>query len=296
MLRIRLLGPVSIQQEGQRPADLSAKALELLSYLLLNRNRAHPREGLSGVLWPDATSSLSRKYLRQTLWLLQSTPACADLLHLTPGWVSVDVAGTWWFDVAAFEQAYAASRDLDGYNLTEPQARAIEDAVALYRGDLLETLYQDWCIYERERLQLTYLVMLEKLMGYCARHGLYGQGVAHGQRILRCDPARESTHRELMRLHHRAGDRTTALRQFDRCAQALAREFDLAPAPETVALRERIRTDGNGVVEAPSSRHLDELHRQLESVQAIVSALGDQVQQMLASEPQARPQTTRDTG
>jgi hypothetical protein len=46
-----------------------------------------------------------------------------------------------------------------------------------------------------------------------------------------------------MRLYYKAGDRTTALRQYERCVAALAREFDLPPAQETVALYEQIRAD-----------------------------------------------------
>ena len=40
---------------------------------------------------------------------------------------------------------------------------------SVYRGDLLEGCYQDWCLFERERLQNAYLAMLDKLMVRC--HG-----------------------------------------------------------------------------------------------------------------------------
>jgi DNA-binding SARP family transcriptional activator len=48
-----------------------------------------------------------------------------------------------------------------------------------------------------------------------------------------------------MRLHDRAGDRTTALRQYARCVRARAEELDVEPSAsaETVALHEQIRTD-----------------------------------------------------
>ena len=70
------------------------------------------------------------------------------------------------------------------------------------------------------------------------------RGVDYAQRILRCDIARESTYQELMRLHYLSGDRTTALREYGRCVQALKREFDLPPMEATVALYEQIRTSG----------------------------------------------------
>ncbi|MEZ4660564.1 MAG: hypothetical protein R2911_23660 [Caldilineaceae bacterium] len=42
-------------------------------------------------------------------------------------------------------------------------------------------------MFERERLQLIYLTLLDKLMGYCESQQLYEQGIAYGQTILRFD-------------------------------------------------------------------------------------------------------------
>jgi hypothetical protein len=178
--------------------------------------------------------------------------------------------------------------------LTDSQAQILEAAVALYRGDLIESWYQDWCIYERDRLQLTYLAMLEQLMGYCGARQLYAKGVGYGQWILRYDPARESTHRQLMRLHYRAGDRTTALRQYERCAAAMAKQFSLEPSRETVAVYHQVRTDRlestprqamikPRPIDEPGSGLLLELHARLDHIQASLSALQQQVQQELAT-------------
>src|SRR5437764_9754307 len=134
-LRIGLLGRVWVQQDGQPPADLPAKAQELLCVLLLGRGRAHTRDEVSALLWPDAGTSLGRKYLRQALWQLQSA-LTARLLVLTPGWVRVDANADWWLDVDMFERAWEASRDVTCAGLTGRQAHALEEAVALYRGDL----------------------------------------------------------------------------------------------------------------------------------------------------------------
>src|SRR6185437_12330413 len=165
----------------------------------------------------------------------------ATLLALNPGWVRVNPDPLGWLDLQAFEDAWALCRDRSGRGLTDGQAEVIEEAVALYRGDLMEAWYQDWCIYERDRLQLSYLAMLERLMDHCRWRGWLVRGVAYGQLILRRDPAREFTHRQLMRLYYHAGDRTSALRQYDRCKLAVAREFSLAPSAETVSLYEQLR-------------------------------------------------------
>jgi len=297
-LRIRLFGQVSVQCDGQALSGLSAKALELLCYLLLHRGRGHTREALADTLWPDAQDSVSRKYLRQAIWQLHSAlagrvhgeePESGPLLTLRPGWVCINSDAGWWLDVAAFEQAYNLCRDTRGRDLTDSQAQTLESALVLYQGDLIEAWYQDWCLYERDRLQQTYLAMLEQMMGYCEARQRYATGVAYGQRILRYDPAQESAHRHLMRLYYLAGDRTSALRQYERCTSALARHFTLRPSRETDALYQQVRTDqledcapvvtAAGQSAASGSDLLLGLQARLDHIQAGLAALHQQVQQ-----------------
>ena len=302
-LQVKLFGKLSLERDGQSFSNLSGKALELLCYLLLYRDRAHTRETLSEVLWPDASLSLSKKYLRQTLWQLQAisehqpereqTEAEA-LIMLNPGWIRINPSADWRLDVDAFERGYELARDIPGENLTDHQAQSLEEAIALYRGDLLETWYQDWCIYERERLQLTYLAMVEQLMRYCEVQRLYTKGVAYGQTILRYDRARECTHRQLMRLYYLAGDRSVALRQYDRCAAAMAKEFDLNPSQETVALYEQIRADRledtpravpieRRSTNMPETDPLLDLRKRLDQIEASLFAIQHIVQQELTA-------------
>lgn len=246
-LRIHLLGQLSIQQDNGPITELSAKSLEMLCYLLLFRDRPHTREVLATALWSETPMQRAQKYLRQTLWQLQTVLGrylnpveAGELFLLDSGWIRMNPRGAWWLDITGLEHAYQQCREVPGEALTAGQAQILEEAVALYQGDLLETWHQDWCIYERERLQLTYLALLDKLVAYCTAHRLHARGIDYGQRILRCDSARECTYQQLMRLHYLAGDRTTALREYARCVQALKREFDLPPMQATVELYEQI--------------------------------------------------------
>ena len=248
-IHISLFGKVSIVQDGRPVSALSAKALELLCYLVLFRDRPHGREALSDELWPGARESLSKKYLRQTLWQLRTTLKQAgkadggaeSIVAAAFGWVGINREADWWLDVDEFERAYDPFRDVAGEELTDRQARTLDEASALYCGNLLESWYQDWCALERDRLQLVHLSVLEKLMGYCEANRLFAEGLAYGHRSLRHDSAREATHRRLMRLYFRAGERCNALRQYDRCVAALATQFGLGPSQETVALHEQLR-------------------------------------------------------
>jgi len=142
-----MFGQVSVQRGGEPLAGLSTKALELLCYLLLHRERGHAREALAGLFWPEAPDSLSKKYLRQAIWRLGSAlangddPALAEssqLLVVHPDWIRVNSDTSWWLDGAVFEKAYDLHRDTPGEDLTDSQAQAVEAATVLYRGDLIE--------------------------------------------------------------------------------------------------------------------------------------------------------------
>jgi DNA-binding SARP family transcriptional activator len=225
------------------------KVQELFCYLLLHRDHPHPREMLAGVLWGDNPTSHSKKSLRQTLWQLQSavsaaiTPGDQRLVLAEAEWVQLNTHAACWIDTAEIERAFAATQGQPGELLDAAAAALVRDAIALYRGDLLEGWYHDWCIYERERLQNMYLALLDKLMAYCAATADYEAGLAYGAMVLRYDRARERTYRRLMRLYHLQGDRAAALRQYQRCAAALEEELGVKPSRRTMDLYKQIQSD-----------------------------------------------------
>jgi DNA-binding SARP family transcriptional activator len=280
-LSISLFGKFSAQLDGRRLRGLDGTRLqELFCYLLLHRGRPHSRESLASVLWGDLETAQSKKYLRQVLWQLVSLlnanggSRSEHVLLVEPDWIDIDAEANLWLDVAEFEKAFSLVTGLIGREMDTSTADALSRAAELYKGDLLQGSYQDWCIYERERLQNSYLSILDKLMDYCEAHGEFERGILYGDRILYYDRAREWSHRRLMRLKYMSGDRTGALRQYDRCVTALKQELGVGPAKETVALYERVRCDGmessaeqDGVAELPSimPEALRQLRRMLKS-------------------------------
>lgn len=289
VLHVHLFGRLQMQFGDGTPVDLCAqKAQELFCYLLLHRDRAHPREALANLLWGNSTTAQSKKYLRQALWQLQSAlhpsnePTDATVLAIEPDWVQLNRVALW-LDVAEFERAFSLVSGKPGQEICDDDASALRTVVQLYHGDLLEGWCQDWCLYERERLQNVYLAMLDKLIGYCEVHRNYELGLLYGTQILRHDRARERTHRQMMRLYHLAGDRTAALRQYERCRTALKEELEVKPSKATELLRHEIRQDRLGsstssqakASPAPTPDALVELLEHLEQVQAAMSHTQD---------------------
>jgi DNA-binding SARP family transcriptional activator len=146
----------------------------------------------------------------------------------------------YWFDVEVFEKQTALG--LAGpLPCDEDHRRALEEALNLYCGDLFEGCYDDWCLADRERLQLVLLQVLKQLQRDLRIHGNFEAAVSFGQRLLSLDSMQEDVHRELMRCYMDAGQRPLALEQFRRCREILRRELEIEPMPETWRLYWQIR-------------------------------------------------------
>ena len=249
-LRIHLFEKFCVRCNEQVVDGFDArKVQELFCYLLLHRDHSLPRETLASILWPETTTAQSKKNLRQTLWQLQTALGSQNesvndrLLLVESDWVQLNSEANLWLDVAVFEQAYNLAQKIPGQELDSSTAQLLLDTVQLYQGPLLEGWYQDWCLLERERLQSMYLTMLDKLMSYCEVSHDFETGLLYGMRIMCYDRARERTHRRMMRLYYLTGDRAEALRQYERCAIALAEELGISPSKSTVAIYSQIQAD-----------------------------------------------------
>jgi DNA-binding SARP family transcriptional activator len=241
-LKIYLFGRLQIQNGECVLEDFSGqKVQELFCYLLLNRRHVHTREKLADLLWGEYAAERAQKCLRQTLW--EMLTHSSDILLVSNNVIGIHSQTRLWLDVEVFEAAYKQSESISGQCLNKHDADLLREIVEMYRGDLLEGMYQSWCLNERDRLQRIYFAALMKLMECCESNGQYTTGIAYGERILQIDPAHERTHQLLMLMHYLSGDRTTALRQYERCSTALQNDLGVKPAHVTINLRDKISAD-----------------------------------------------------
>jgi DNA-binding SARP family transcriptional activator len=304
-LSFHLFGKFSALRDEQPLKGLDAsKDQQLLSFLLIRRNQHHAREAVASLFWGDHSTERSKKYLRQSIWHLQAALGSPEngqsgYLLIEHDWLRMNPADRPWCDVEEFEKAFSAAQGVPANQLSAEQGRQLKDAVALYRDDLLAGWYQDWVIFERERLQNEYLLLLDKLITYSELHHEYEQSQTYAGNILRYDPARERTHRQLMRLYYLSGDRTAALRQYERCVSALKRELGVSPERRTIDLHEQIRSErfdpAKPVDQSPpetlSSEPVDLLSC-LKQIQGMLSAVQQRIQRDLGA-IETHPRTHR---
>jgi DNA-binding SARP family transcriptional activator len=216
-----------------RPLSLKfpPRTVPLWAYLLLQHGRMVKRLTLVALLWPDVPETEGRANLRRHLHQLQhrlpvALPDRPWLLTEADdiGW---NTAADYWLDVLEFERLSANPETLD-------------QAVALYRGDLLRDLYDDWLIYERERLRSLYFDDLYHLITQHRARRDFGRAITYATQLLARDPLREDALRQLMALRYESGDRSGALQEYERYIRRLRAELAVDPMPETIALYEAV--------------------------------------------------------
>jgi DNA-binding SARP family transcriptional activator len=247
-LAIRVLGNLVLDRgDAQLPPFPTRRSEALFAYLVIHRDRLLHRDVLCGAFWGDLPDAHARKCLRTALWRIRSvieSDSCdrGTVLRVEGDQIGLLASPRVWVDVWELEECVRLS-EVNGKDLDDAGARRLASVARLYRGDFMEGHYDGWCAQPRDRYRLGLLTTMERLLSHHREKKDWLGAIAWGQRLLSHDPLREHVHRALMFCHRAMGDRPSALRQYQQCAQVLRDELDIEPMEETRALHARIRDD-----------------------------------------------------
>ncbi|HSM37105.1 MAG TPA: BTAD domain-containing putative transcriptional regulator [Longimicrobiales bacterium] len=253
MLEFLTLGRIDLKRRaqvgpsvGDDPQALltQSKPTALFSYLTLARPRGLlRRDELATLFWPESSAQRARARLSQTLYVIRQTLG-QEVLE-TRGTEEVAIArDAVWCDATAFRELIADGRP--------------EDAMALYGGELLPAFFtseaagfERWLEEER-----TELARLAATTAWDVARIYEGDGNAAaaghwGRRAASLAPFDEAAAQRLLELLARLGDRTGALREFERFRESLETELGIEPSRETLALVERIGAADRGPAREP---------------------------------------------
>jgi len=258
-LAIAFLGGFDVRLDGNPVLGFrSDKVRALLAYLTLETERMHQRAKLAGLLWPDWPEATARTYLRHALTnlrdLLGDRNAAQPFLQVARDHVRFNPESQHWFDFKVIAELSLKTP------LTDPaKLDRIQQAVALYRGPLLDGFYLDgcpefevWLLGARERLHQQLLQGLTQLVQCYEANALYEQAQQYARRYLELERTSEEAHCQLMRLLALSHQRSAALARFELCRTILAEELGVEPAAETLSLYEQIK---NGKLPMPAFRN-----------------------------------------
>jgi len=210
----------------------TARLQALFGYLLLHRTAPQARDHLAFLFWPDTNEAQALTNLRNLLHKLrQALPMPERFLLINSRFIQWQPAAPYMLDVAAFEEAVTHATT----------AAELANAIALYRGELLPSCYDDWILPERERLRQLALTTLDRLISLLETQRDYRTAIRYGQQLLQLEPLNEALYRRLMSLSAATDDRAGALRLYQQCAAMLQEEFAVEPAPATQELYQRLQ-------------------------------------------------------
>jgi predicted ATPase/DNA-binding SARP family transcriptional activator len=252
-LSLTLLGPFQVTWDDRPVAFATGAARALLAYLAVEADRAHPREHLAALLWPEAAREGAATNLRQTLARVRRAlppPPAPPALEVTRQDLRFRPEGAA-VDVARFEELVAACTGHAHADAARCPAclERLRAAAALYRGEFLQVLsleqsqpFEEWTLFRREQLHQAALEALHTLARGHEARGEFEAMRRCAVRQLALDPYREEAHRQAIGALASAGQHREALAQYAACRRVLAAELGVEPATETEALAERIRT------------------------------------------------------
>jgi DNA-binding SARP family transcriptional activator len=206
-----------------RTADLAwhvpDSSRRLLVYLALCE-RPQCRTLVAGLLWPDKPETRASANLRAALWRLPDPDGLplvgcnGSNLHLSEHLI-VDVRVT----------------EALGWSLVEHPGEWTDRVDAeLFLVELLPGWYDDWVIFERERIAQLHLRFLEALVHALVEQGRLTRALDVALRLVNVDPLREASQRALLAVYAAEGSRGEARRQYERYRELIRDTFGCEPS------------------------------------------------------------------
>lgn len=223
-VRLELLDGFRLDVDGER-IDPLISVQRLLAFLALQG--PVPRVVVAGTLWSNVSDGQARASLRTTTWRAN---------RLVPGVVSAD----------RDQLALADFVRLDVDELADWSARVLGSGgtdradesnglTKLWRGrqgELLPGWYDDWVLFERERLRQLRLHALEATTYRMVRRGKYASAMAFALEAVRSEPLRESAHRAMIVVHLAEENHIEAVRAYIRFRGLVRNELGVEPSEQ----------------------------------------------------------------
>jgi DNA-binding SARP family transcriptional activator len=243
-LQARFFGHFEMLYDGGTiPLGRNGKVLAILKYLLARPARVVSQDYLTGWLWPESNREKARSSLSSALYTLRKcicmqTGIPLEILFENGGYrlspnVRVET------DVDYFGDHYKRGLWLERSGQMAEAASTYEKATEIYRGDyLIQDLYEDWTMIDRERLANNYIDMLHRLASHYRKGGNLQASIQACYQVLERDCTHVGSHHLLVQCFLRLGFYGRAYRQYHLFQDIVWRQYGVAPSPEVRALFE----------------------------------------------------------
>ncbi len=183
---------------------------------------------VAGTLWRDVPEAQALASLRTGIW--RTNRLVPDLVRVDGDQLSLATSMT----VDSRQQEAFATQLLGYPSGDEPW---IDEAIeTLWRGELLPGWYEDWVVFERERLAQLRLHALERMASLLTKRLDLDTALRLALAAVRAEPLRETANAVLMSVYVAEGNVSDAVHQYTTFTDLLRRELGMDPSPSLAAL------------------------------------------------------------
>jgi two-component system LytT family response regulator len=223
-LKIRCFGRFKVAWEDQEPIRWRAeKTRELFAFLLYNQGRDISKEELLDKLWSEYDPEKAIRQLYNGIYHIRKA---LGEYGIERALISIDSSynmklGPVNYDVRRFYEL--------GKNIPAESLETLEEMEALYMGDYLESEDYLWADFERERLEKLYLQCLIKLSAQYIGKKRFDKAENKLIKAYVKNPYEENVTELLLRLYAQTGEKSKAVKHFNKYSKLLEEELGINP-------------------------------------------------------------------
>jgi DNA-binding SARP family transcriptional activator/tetratricopeptide (TPR) repeat protein len=254
MLRMSLLGEQTLSDDrtGSIPVR-SSRAVALVAFLAVHAGSPQSRQRIAGLLWPESTDAQALTNLRRELHHLRQVLGDEASLVVTPRDLCWCDTSTCQVDVRVFDRERQAAVVAAQAGDDDGLRRHASAAIAVYRGELLPGVYEDWLLEARSQLERQCVELCDLAGAARARAGDLAGAVQAARRRVQLQPLEEVGYRTLMELQADLGDRAGAISTYHHCASVLERELGVGPDLATRQVFQRLTAQAGPAARRPAA-------------------------------------------
>ncbi|GGS94078.1 AfsR/SARP family transcriptional regulator [Streptomyces violaceus] len=249
-MKLGVLGPLSVQVEGDLHTPSAPKMRSVLATLLVHADQVVPVSSLIRELWDEEppVSCLTtlqtyilnlRKLLASATGMTARQVASEILVTRSGGYLFRTTQGD--LDVHRFHQLVSDGRRALSSGDDSTALSTLSSALQLWRGPALVDVVAGRILEgRRQQFEESRLVVLEYLVDTQLRLGMYREVLTELAALTADNPYHEGLHAQYMRALYLNGRRAQALELFQRLRVNLVNHLGLEPGPMAQELHRSI--------------------------------------------------------
>lgn len=252
-LKVKTLGQFKVMRGRIEVKDSDwkrKKARTLFKIFLTYQNELIPKEKLAEMISPKKDQKSAIRDFKVALNALNNVLEPNREARATPFFINkkgsrygLNPNSSYKVDINEFEDLIKQGIEHYNQNNLENAINCLSEAVNLYNGSFLPNcLYQDWTREIREKYKQLFIQGVEILAEIYYKKQEYQRTIEMAEKLIAEESSVEEAYQLMMKAYNEMGQRSQAIRTYQRCADNLEQELGVIPTQKTIELFKDIKT------------------------------------------------------